>query len=112
MGEAGVGVDVADDVNGVGCGAEAQHLRVKAHRHVDVVFAGQKKQRIARGAEFAVLLNRVNLVDLLLDLGRGHGGIEDQYVGAEIRASQLPLATLAVCAWTVATAMSPRRNPT
>ena len=82
--EAGVGVDVADDVNGIGRGAEAEHLRVEADRNVDVVFAGQEEQCVARGTEFAVLLDGVDLVDLGLDFGRGHGGIEEQNVGAEV----------------------------
>ena len=84
FGQAGVGVDVAGDVHSVGRGAEAEHLGVEADRHVDVVFAGQEKERIARGAELAVLLDGVDLVDLGLDGGRWHGWIEDEDIGAEV----------------------------
>ena len=84
--EAGVGVDVAGDVDGVGCGAEAEHLGVEADGDVDVVFAGQEEQRVASRAEFAVLLDRVDLVDLRLDVGGRHGGIEEENVGAEVGA--------------------------
>ncbi len=45
--EAGVGVDVADDVDGVGCRAEAEHLRVEADGNIDVVLAGEEEQRVA-----------------------------------------------------------------
>jgi hypothetical protein len=33
---AGIGVDIAGDVNGVGRGAQAQDLGIEAHRHIDV----------------------------------------------------------------------------
>ena len=89
--QAGVGVDVAGDVNCVGRGAEAEHLGVKTDGDIYVVFAGQEEQRIARGAEFAVLLDGVDLVDLLLDFSGGHGGIEEQNVGAEVWARRLGL---------------------
>ena len=57
---------------------------VETDRDVDVIFAGQEEQSVTRGAEFAVLLDGVDLVDLGLDVGGGHGGIEEQNVGAEV----------------------------
>ncbi len=59
-------------------------MGVKADGDIDFVFAGQEEQREAGGAEFAVLLNGVDLVDLLLDGGRGHGRREEKDVGAEV----------------------------
>ncbi len=82
--QAGVRVDVADDVDGIGRGAEAEHLCVEADRNVDVVFAGQEEQCVASGAEFTVLLDGIDLVDLSLDVCGGHGGIEEQNVGAKV----------------------------
>ena len=83
--EAGVRVDVADDVHGIGCRAEPEHLRVEADRDVDVIFAGEKEQCVARCAEFAVLLDGVDLVDLSLDCADGMEGSKTQNVGAEVR---------------------------
>ena len=84
-GQAGVGVDVAGDVDGVGRSAEAEDLRVEADGDVDVIVAGEKEERVALGAEFAVLLDGVDLVDLLLDCAEGMDGFEDENVGAEVR---------------------------
>ena len=78
-------MNLAHDVDGLGNIAQAEDLRVEADRDVDVIFARKEKQRIAPGAEFAVLLHGVDFVDLLLDLRRGHGGIEDENIGAEVR---------------------------
>ena len=82
--QAGVRVDVADDVDGIGRGAEAEHLCVEADRNVDVVFAGQEEQCVSGCTEFAVLLDGIDLVDLSLDVCGGHRGIEEQNVGAEV----------------------------
>ncbi len=60
-----------------GVRAEADDLGIEADGDVDVVFAGQEEQGVAGGAEFAVLLDRVDLVDLGLDGSGGHGGIEE-----------------------------------
>ena len=65
--QAGVGVDVAGDVDAVGRGAEAEHLRVEADGDVDVVVAGKEEEGVACGAELVVLLGGVDLVDLRLD---------------------------------------------
>src|ERR1700722_4570106 len=75
---------VAGDVDGVRSGAEAHNLCVETNGHVDVIAARQEEQGVARRAEFAVLLNRVDLVDLLLNSSGGHRGIEDEYVGTEV----------------------------
>ena len=84
-GQAGVRVDVAGNVNGIGRGPDADHFRVEADGHVHVVLAGEEEQCVARRAEFAVLLNGVDLVDLPLDFGNRHQGIEDEDVWPEIR---------------------------
>ena len=70
--QARVRVDVAGDVDGVGRGAEAEHLRVEADWHIYVIFAGQEEQGVAGRAEFAVLLDCVDLVDLRLNIRGGH----------------------------------------
>ena len=88
--QAGVGVDVAGDVDGIGCGSEADDFGVEADRYVDVIFAGKEEKGVARRTELAVLLNGVDLVDLCLDIGGGHGGIEDKGVGTEIRLCRRP----------------------
>ena len=49
-----------------------------------MIFAGKEEEGVTRGAELAVLLDGVDLVDLGLDIGGGHGGIEDEDVGAEV----------------------------
>jgi hypothetical protein len=82
--QAGVGVDVAGDVDTVWRSAEANDLSVEAHRDVDMVIAGQEEEGVALGAELAMLLDGVDGVDPLLDGGRGHGWIEDEDVGAEV----------------------------
>ena len=64
--QAGVGVDVAGDVHSIGRGAEADHLCVEADGNVEVIFAGEKEDGVALGAELAVLLDGVDGVDLLL----------------------------------------------
>ena len=84
VGEACVGMHVADDVHGVRCRAEADHLRVEANGDVDVVFAGKEQECVACCAKFAVLLDGVDLVDLLLNCGRGHGRFEDKRVRSQI----------------------------
>ncbi len=82
--EAGVGVDVAGDVDRVRRCAKADDLRVKADGDVEFVFAGQEEDGVALGAEFAVLLDGVDGVNLALHVGGGHGGREDEDVGTEI----------------------------
>ena len=77
-------MDVAGDVNGVRRCAEAHDFGVETDGDVDFVFAGQEEQRKTGGAEFAVLLDGVDLVDLLLDCGRGHGRREEKDVRAEV----------------------------
>ena len=83
--EAGIRVDVADDVDSVGCRAEADDFCVEADGDVDVVLARQEEQSVTGRTELTVLLNRVDLVNLGLDVGRGHRGLEEQHVGPEIR---------------------------
>ena len=56
-----------------------------------MIFAGQKEQRVAGGAELAVLLDGVDLVDLRLDFSGRHGGTEEQNVGTEVWARRLGL---------------------
>ncbi len=70
--QAGVGVDVAGDVDGVWSCAEAEHLGVETDGDVDVILAGKEEQSVACRAELAVLLDGVDLVDLSLDVGGGH----------------------------------------
>ena len=70
-----------------GVAPRPMHLGVEADGDVDVVFAGEEEQGVARGAELAVLLDGVDLVDLGLHGGGGHGGIEDENVGAQFRAA-------------------------
>ena len=83
--QAGVGMDVAGDVNGVRRSApRPSDLRVETDGDVDFVVAGQEQEGKARRAEFTVLLDGVDLVDLMLDGGGGHGGTEDEDVGAEV----------------------------
>src|SRR5258708_32310171 len=77
-------MNIAGDVNGIWSCAQAQDLRVETHRDVDVVLAGKKEQCVARGAELAVLLDGVDLVDLFLNGGRGHRRIEQEHVGSKI----------------------------
>ena len=72
-----------------GDGAEADDFGVEADRDVDVVVAGKKEQGVALGAELVVLLDGVDLVDLRLNVGGGHGGTEDQYVGTEVGSSSV-----------------------
>ena len=83
-GQGGVRVYVADDVDRLGHVAQADDFGIETHGYIDVVFAGKEEQRVARGAKLAVLLDGIDLVDLLLNLRRGHAGIEDQNVGAEV----------------------------
>src|SRR4051794_19173609 len=83
--KAGIGMYVADNVNGLGNIAETHHLCVETNRDIDPILAGQKEEGVAVRAEFAVLLPRVDFVDLLLNLRCGHGGIEHQNIWAELR---------------------------
>jgi hypothetical protein len=46
LGQAGVGVDVAGDVDGVGRGAESDDFSVKADGDIDVVLAGRKRKAL------------------------------------------------------------------
>ena len=85
VGKAGVGVDVAGDVGGVGCCAEAGYFGVEADGDVDVVVAGEEEEGVALGAELVVLLDGVDAVDLGLDFRGGCGGREDADVGTEVR---------------------------
>ncbi len=77
-------MNVAGDVDGIGRSAKTEDLRVETNRNVDVIVTGQEEHGVARRAEFTVLLNRVDLVDLLLNGSGGHGWIEDKYVGTEV----------------------------
>ena len=54
--------------------AQAEHLRVVAHRHVNVVAARQEQQRVAVGGELAVVLAATVLVVDCVDRGRDVGG--------------------------------------
>jgi len=83
-GQAGVGVDVSGDVDGVWRGSKANDFSVEADWDVDVIIAGKKEQGVACGTELAVLLNGIDLVDLGLNLRCGHGGIEDEGVRTEV----------------------------
>ncbi len=78
-------MDVAGDVDAVGGGAEAEDLGVEADGDVDVVLAGEEEEGVAFGAELVAALRGVDLVDLGLDRRRGHGRLEDEDVGAEVR---------------------------
>ena len=80
----GVDVDVAGEVGGVGCGAEAGDFGVEADGDVEVVVAGEEEEGVALGAELVVLLDGVDAIDLGLHGGGGRGGREDGDVGAEV----------------------------
>ena len=45
----GVGVDVAGDVDAVGCGAEAGYFGVEADGDVEVIVAGKKRKALRCG---------------------------------------------------------------
>ncbi len=79
-----VDVDVAGEVRGVGCGAEAGDFGVEADGDVEVVVAGEKEEGVALGAELVVLLDGVDAIDLGLHGRCGRGGREDGDVGAEV----------------------------
>ena len=77
-------MDVARDVDCVGRGAESDDFGVEADGDIDVVFTWQKDKSIPVRAELTVLLDRVDLVDLGLDVGSGHRRVEDEDFIAEI----------------------------
>lgn len=81
----GVGVHIADDVHCLGNVSQAHDLRVEADRDIVVIFAGKEEERVALGAEFAVLLRGVDFVDLRLNPGSGHGRRKNENVGPEVR---------------------------
>ncbi len=82
--EGGVDVDVAGDVGGVGCGAEAGYLGVEADGHVEVVVAGEEEEGVALRAELAVMLGGVDAVDCGLHCGGRSRGREDADVRTEV----------------------------
>jgi hypothetical protein len=61
-----------------------ENLRVVSDRHIHFVLARREQQSVARGAELAVLLDGVSLIDLFLDRRGRHGRVEDEDVGAEV----------------------------
>jgi hypothetical protein len=73
------------DVDAVWRGAEAEDLGVEPDGDVDVVVSGKEEDRVAFGAELVAALRGVDLVDLRLDRRPGHGRVEDEDVGAEVR---------------------------
>ena len=79
-----VDVDVAGDVGGVGCGAEAGYFGVEADGDVEVIVAGKEEEGVALRAELVVLLEGVDAIDLGLHGGGGRRGREDGDVGAEV----------------------------
>src|SRR5579871_3782777 len=64
---------------------KTEHLSVKPDRHVNVVFAGKKHERVALDAELAALLYRIDLVNLTLDSCRRHRRIENKHIRSERR---------------------------
>src|ERR1035437_2119930 len=76
---------IARDVYIVGRCPQSQNLSVVPNGDIHFVGARQEEQGVARGAELAILLDAVNLVDLLLDRLRRHGRVEDEHVGPKIR---------------------------
>src|ERR1017187_181283 len=75
---------MARDMDAVGRGPQSQDLRVVPNRDIHVVGARQKQQGVARGAEFAIPLDAVDLVDLVLDGRRRHGRVEEEDVGPKV----------------------------
>ena len=69
----------------IGRSAEAENLRVVADRHVYFVLAGGEEESVAGRAKLAGFLDGEDLIDLRLNGRGGHGRIEDEDVGAEIR---------------------------
>ncbi len=83
-GQAGIGVDVASDVDSIGRCAQADDFGVEADGDIYFVFAGEEEKGIALRAKLIVLLHCVDCVYPGLYIGRGHGWIENQNVGTPV----------------------------
>ena len=64
MRQARVRMHVAHDVHRIGRRAEPNHLGVETDRHIHVILAGQKQQRVPRRSKLAVLFDGIHLVNL------------------------------------------------
>jgi hypothetical protein len=89
VGQAGVGVHVAGDVDGVGRGAQADDLGVEANGHIDVVLPGRNKKALRASRIHCAAGSRRPCRSAAWMEAAGMLGLKTRTLGAAVKATLL-----------------------